>query len=194
MRKSIILSILIGAIVFSVTAINMFHENSESKATQVFLSGSTANVYNSAQELYNGADIVAIGTFDSVSNTGVLSKTVIPFTDFSFIPEKVLKGSIDGNNILVHQIGGVTEQGIVDLDEDPLYSVGEKALLFLKKGADGKCFTVGAYQGRFPIKDNLISSVNYVLPERVKFATVDVAPMPVDEFCKALDKINGQQQ
>ncbi|MGD0153731.1 MAG: hypothetical protein ABSC17_08225 [Thermacetogeniaceae bacterium] len=197
MKKAVyITSILIGVVLFSAFTIGIHYRSLESQKTKIVLSGSRetkealegslAKGYVSLQELNNDSDIVAIGSFDKIIDSGTLPNTKLPFTDFAFVPEKILKGSFSGSYILVHQLGGnVTGQGIVDMKEDPLYSIGEKSLLFLKKGTD-KYYTIGAYQGRFPIRNNKISSLNYAFPARISATPVDIPPMSLDDFYKQL--------
>jgi hypothetical protein len=189
-----VISVLIGAVLLSAVAVSAQNGSLENQKTKGVLAGSLAKSYGSLQELKNDADIVAIGSFDKVIDSDTLPNTKLPFTDFAFVPEKILKGSFSGSYILVHQLGGnVAGQGIVDMKEDPLYSIGEKSLLFLKKGQDGKYYALGAYQGRFPIQNNKISSANYAFPTRISSSPVDIPSMSVDDFCKKLGhKINKE--
>jgi len=109
-----------------------------------------------------GLDLAVQGTFTTILNTqgsGLIS------SDFSFVTSKVL---LDPQHLLkrssasitIHQSGGWQGNTLHQVCGDPLFQVGEKAILFLHQGSPGQYFVIGGPSGRFEDHRGIVQPVN----------------------------------
>jgi hypothetical protein len=153
---------------------------------------SWAEHYNNLKDLGQHSDLVVSGTFSRISNSGLEdpSSPVSLYTNFEFTVSQILqdknhKLSGPGATITIHQLGGTltadahepSGQGVlrkgsvVQTKDDPLYTVGEKALLYLRQGTPGIYFAVGGPNGRYKLVNGSPTPLN---SETVQFSgTVD---------------------
>ncbi|MEO6888691.1 MAG: hypothetical protein ABI456_05905 [Ktedonobacteraceae bacterium] len=120
--------------------------------------------YASLKELKRaeGLDLAVQGTFTTILNT---QGSGPPSTDFSFVISKVL---LDPHHLLkypsasitIHQIGGWQGNTLHQACGDPLFQVGEKAILFLHQGSPGQYFVIGDPSGRFEDHRGIVQPVN----------------------------------
>ena len=128
--------------------------------------------YGSLQELKRaeGLDLAVQGTFTSILSThgqvnppngqdGPLSTT------FSFVisrvlldPHHLLKSS--AGTLTIHQTGGRLGNTLHQVCGDPLFQVGEEAILFLHQFSPGQYFVIGGPSGRVEVHNGLVQPVN----------------------------------
>jgi hypothetical protein len=122
-------------------------------------SASYPTAFNNFAELCAASDIVALGEVERVIEVLPQHGSLF-FTRFSFRIEKVFKG--DSNAEVTLSITGNPESPGSNLEEDPLFSVGERYLLFLHEFDDGLYYSLGPW-GRFQIVDNRVYSINRIV-------------------------------
>jgi hypothetical protein len=125
------------------------------------LHASWADGYPTITEMTTHATVVVEGTVTGVSGHGQLDNTgnnlpggnppAVPYTDFSFGVTSVLKGSSPAS-ITLRQTGGTAADGaLAVVDDDPLLTPGQRAILFLRKFGPDQYFIMGGPAGRFPV-------------------------------------------
>lgn len=119
--------------------------------------------YPDLKSMIRDSDLIVIGVVvNSSSYSG--GRYGIIFTDNKVKVERFLKGSSDGY-IVVKQTGGVINDTVYEVSDDPLMEVGEKAVLFLKYSPEtGKYYTTP--QGRLIVIGDKVYSLDKVYPKR----------------------------
>jgi len=112
--------------------------------------------YQSLADLKASTNVAVAGRFTGVLSQGFAPTTGIPYTEFSFAVDKVLYDPLArvpalGGTLRVHQTGSVSGNLTTEIDDDPLFSVGQTAVLFLREYAPGYFAVVGGPQGRFGV-------------------------------------------
>ncbi|HLG65772.1 MAG TPA: hypothetical protein VKY19_27880 [Ktedonosporobacter sp.] len=128
---------------------------------------SWAKFYGSITELKQatGLDLVVQGTFTAVQGNASSGARNTPLmTNFSFTISKMLLDthhlSNRSSSITIRQTGGNIGGTVHQVCGDPLFHVGEKAILFLHRSDAGQYFVVGGPSGRFEVHDGLVQPVN----------------------------------
>ena len=114
-------------------------------------------------------DLIAVGKIDRVIQVTKLeeSKRVDTYrTAFAFKIETLFMGE-EAKEVVVYQLGSpaVPTSG---LEDDPVFKVGERHLLFLKKNIHDTYSTIGP-AGRYKIVNDKVYSLNYVLPDDTNY-------------------------
>lgn len=167
-----------------ITGINFYHRPDITTT----INTSYAREYKTLSALYSDSELIVIGQIEGRIEEGDFDRTVIPYTDFSFSVERIIKGQIEGTKIQIRQTGGPNKTQLVQLKEDPLFKEGDTALLFLKFGTGDKYYVVGGPQGRFPILNGQVSSLNYLEPNSKPYLKIDLPPTELEKF---IDLINN---
>jgi hypothetical protein len=115
--------------------------------------------FDNFAELFAASDMVALGVIDRIIEV-LPQKGHLYFTRFAFRTERVFKGEALGEVVL--SITGNSDIPGSDLEEDPLFSVGERYVLFLHEFADGLYYSLGPW-GRYKIIDNEVYSINRIV-------------------------------
>jgi hypothetical protein len=119
---------------------------------RVLMDMSWAHSYSSLKDLRQNSDVVAAGHFSRVIGTTVDNKK-IPFTDFEFTVDTVIRSNdtalSSGGTVVVHQTGAKQSGTVYESTDDPLFTVGENAVLFLHRYAAGHYYLIGGPTGRF---------------------------------------------
>jgi hypothetical protein len=146
-----------------------------------------AENYDSFEEITDAADLVVVGSIDRVvAEVSVGGWRSEPFaTEFRFKVDSVLKGE-QVAQITIHQLGVAGES---EANDDPLFSSGERYILFLGEGEPGKYYVLGGPQGRFMIVGNLVFSMDNVLPDRVYVGALEVNGLPKEAFIDSISEI-----
>ena len=119
---------------------------------RVVMDMSWARSYSSLKELRQNSDVVAAGHFSRVVGTTVDDKG-IPFTDFEFTVDTLIRSDdaalSSGGTVVVHQTGAEQSGTVYESGDDPLFTVGENAVVFLHRYAQGHYYLIGGPSGRF---------------------------------------------
>ena len=131
---------------------------------------SWAHCYSDIKELTETADLVVQGTvtssvsyiwrlpYDAPGNWEI-------FTNYTFAVERILKGEIKQEEIIIDQTGGKIGRNIRYIDDDPLLPEGAKMILFLREYAPNNCCILGGPQGRFHVLKNKVYSIGEIYPD-----------------------------
>ena len=120
--------------------------------------------YSSLKGLKQDADLGVQGHFTTVVDTSTDSPGLV-FTDFTFTITKVLwdpHHQIPGStgSVTIHQTGGCIGNTLYKVDDDPLFQIGEEAILFLHQFSPGQYYVIGGPSGRFEVRKGLVQPVN----------------------------------
>ncbi len=123
--------------------------------------------YMTFDELFTDRDmdLIATGVIDRVIQVTEIegSERAVRYrTAFAFRIETLFMGE-DAKEVVVYQLGSPDNPGS-GLDDDPVFKVGEKHVLFLKKNIHDSYYTIGA-GGRYKVVADKVYSLNYVLPD-----------------------------
>lgn len=113
-----------------------------------------AQSFTNIHDLTAHSDIAVAGSFAKVTNHTYISN--VPSTDFSFTVMRILSDKKHltsvGSAITIDQTGGDTPDGYhAEVGDDPLFTVGENAVLFLHQVSPGKFQVIGGPNGRFKV-------------------------------------------
>jgi hypothetical protein len=100
-------------------------------------------------ELMTGADRVFVGRCESAFPHWNADHTLI-LTTYRFRVSRVLKGKL-GETAIVEELGGAVGGVGLEVTGVPRYTVGEEALLFVRRTPLGRWETFGALQGKFRV-------------------------------------------
>ena len=146
---------------------------------------SWGHFYNNFGEMYSDSfvDAVVLGEITRVVSVqtepppkAASGSLHLAFTDFEFKIERTLKGK-EAVLIILHQTGA---EGDFEIQDDPLFKIGEKYILFLHKYEEGKYFVTGGPQGRFKIIVDKVYSMNYILPPESYVPSVGLDTNAID--------------
>jgi hypothetical protein len=114
--------------------------------------------YNNIHDLAVHSDVVAAGTVTKEIGHAT-DPNGITRTDFEFTISRALKAAAGkpptpGSTITLHQTGGKDPSGnLVQAEDDPVFTMGEAATLFLHEYEPGKYYVIGGPNGRFKTTD-----------------------------------------
>lgn len=143
---------------------------------------SWVRLFQNLGDLKSNSDVAVEGSIVGISDhTSNLTPPLVgtPFTDFQFQVSVVIYGPKSrlgtGVTILLHQTGASSGGQIVEVSDDPLFTIGEKAVLFLHEYSPGRYFVVGGPSGRFNV-----SATGLVLP--INDEGITMRPTPESDF------------
>ncbi|MGZ3666294.1 MAG: hypothetical protein ACXVDA_17635 [Ktedonobacterales bacterium] len=117
--------------------------------------------YKDLKSLKVASTAAVVGTIAAVAGATVDTKTNSPSTDFTVSIETVVHdphGRVRGATLLVHQTGGIVNDTLYQMSDDPLFRVGEHVVLFLHEYEPGKFFVEGGPTGRFEVRSGIVSA------------------------------------
>jgi len=121
--------------------------------------------YHSLTGLKQDADLGVQGLFTAVVDTTSPDSSGLVYTDFTFTithvlwdPHHQIPGST--NSVTIHQTGGCTGGTFYKVADDPLFQIGEEAILFLHQFSSGQYFVIGGPSGRFEVRHGFVQPVN----------------------------------
>lgn len=126
---------------------------------------SWARGYNSLQGLKqsNELDLAVQGKMTAISATSTQEPNIS--TDFTFTISKVLldphqlhQGA--NSKITIHQTGGWKDGALCQVSDDPLFHIGNEAILFLRQYSPGHYLVIGGPSGRFAVRSGLVQPIN----------------------------------
>ncbi|MBN1683691.1 hypothetical protein JW865_09090 [Candidatus Bathyarchaeota archaeon] len=169
-KNNIFLFIIISILILTLININVFdvYENIDDTKNR-YIDVSWVKKYTSLKDLYNDSYVVIIGEVLSTNYRNILVKsnvTSVPFTDFVIKINSVLKGFVSNDTIVVSQTGGLLNDVLFMIRDDPLMQNGDKVILFLNKEEKyGSHFILGGPQGRFVILNDHVFSIGELQPQ-----------------------------
>jgi hypothetical protein len=137
---------------------------------------SWAHYYRSMADLKAHTDMAVQGAITKATQEPGASTTNIPFTDFQFTVAATLydpghrAAATAGTpaTLTIHQTGGIVDCEQFQFDDDPLFRVGEKYVLFLHEYATRRHMVVGGPFGRFTVGDS--RAITPIVSDGVKFS------------------------
>jgi hypothetical protein len=124
------------------------------------------------RQLVDRSDAVVVGTVLDSSTRVDANGLVI--TDYRLRVDEALKGAVEGE-ITVSEFGGQHEHRITFIEDAAVYAKGERALLFLRRHADGAYATSSMTRGKFTFSESLAG-------ERVVVRDAAEMPRLADKF------------
>lgn len=119
--------------------------------------------YTDLKSLKAASTVVIEGNIVAVASATLDTATNIPYTDFTVSIAKVVydpQGHVHGAAAIVHQTGGIVNDTLHQIDDDPLFQVGEHVVLFLHEYDPGKYYVVGGPTGRFEVRSGVVSAAS----------------------------------
>jgi len=113
----------------------------------------------SIEDLSTRSSVVVIGRVISVASDWNSTRTMI-FTRIELGVEEPLKGSVQNGRLSFYQAGGQVGDIASEVAGSPVFAEGERLLLFLSSGGDGRLGVVGLFQGKFSIERDSPSGQN----------------------------------
>jgi hypothetical protein len=129
----------------------------------VALEASWSIGYHDLKSLKAASAVVIEGTISAVARVTLDTATNIPYTDFTVSIDKVVfdpQGRVHGATTIVHQTGGIVNGTLYQVDDDPLFQIGERVVLFLHEYDPGKYYVVGGPTGRFEVRLGIVSAAS----------------------------------
>ncbi|HWG25902.1 hypothetical protein [Actinospica sp.] len=142
----------------------------------VNMDASWAHYYRSMADLKAHTDVAVEGTITKATQEPGASTTSAPFTDFQFTvtadlydPGHRAAASTSGTPVTlsIHQTGGAVNGEVYQFDDDPLFKVGERYVLFLREYAPGHYMVAGGPTGRFSVSGS--GAITPIVTDGVKF-------------------------
>lgn len=146
-------------------------------AKHVSIDASWAEYYHSMSALKAHSDIAVEGTITKASLEPLASSSAVPFTDFQFTVASTLfdpRHEIAAASaskpavITIHQTGGTESGTTFEVDDDPLFKVGQKYVLFLQEYSPGHYKVAGGPSGRFTVAAS--GAIAPIVSDGVKFS------------------------
>jgi len=129
-----------------------------------FMEVDWARGYSSLKELKQITDPGVQGHFTAIAGTSSEGQGLF-FTDFTFTITRVLwdpQHQIQNKtgSITIHQTGGCTQDTFYKVSDDPLFRIGEAAILFLHQYSPGHYAVDGGPSGRFVVRKGIVQPIN----------------------------------
>lgn len=147
----------------------------------VKISSAWAVMYNDFKSLKQGSDVAVAGSISKVANVTQQNRMTVS-TDFVFHISQVILDpgqQVQGSSLTVHQIGGIIGDTRYEVEDDPLFQIGEQLILFLREGIPDIYYVAGGPSGRFEVRNHMVTPVN---DEGIQFS----APMTEADFIAAV--------
>jgi hypothetical protein len=146
------------------------------------LEASWAMGFNNLSSLKKASDLAVVGTIASVNSVNE-DTPGIPTTLFVFRISQVLWNPHHLTSlatVLVNQTGGIVHNKHCTVSDDPLFQVGEQAILFLHQYSPAHYFVNGGPSGRFSLQHDMVKPINN---EGIVFA-----PLPLVDFITKVER------
>lgn len=157
--KRRVIAIMLAAVVAPVAACSSGHSTASAQTTTTTMDASWAEYYHSLSPLKAHSQLAVEGTITGVQSTSADSG--VPATNFEFTVASTLfdpgHRAKAGTAITIHQTGGVVKGRQFQVDDDPLFRVGEHLVLFLREPQPGLYMVVGGPTGRFEVNNGALT-------------------------------------
>ena len=131
--------------------------------------GHAAMLKMSVEDLSRQADTIVVGTVTQQQSAWDAQHTAI-HTDVTVAVERVLAGT-PGDTVTLRVAGGIVEGIGMSTSNDAVFQDGERVIVFLDTTAfPGR--VVGMQQGKFTVKDNLVTRADEAVNLEEFIATV----------------------
>jgi hypothetical protein len=177
MKKVLVLIVLLGGMVLAgCAAARQSQSTTASGGDTVIMTASWATWYSDIHSLKANSDLGVLGSFTAVQGQ-TQDKNGTPFTDFAFTVTRVLWNpkQVSAGVVSIHQTGGTVNGSLYQFSDDPLFQVGEQAILFLHETSPGHYYVVGGPSGRFHVNNGMVTPAT---AHGVPFA----GPRPLNSF------------
>lgn len=121
--------------------------------------------YQSLISLKQDADLGVQGHVTAVVDTASPDESGLAYTDFTlnithvlWDPHHQVSGST--SSVTIRQTGGCAGGTLYKVADDPLFQVGEEAILFLHQFSSGQYYILGGPTGRFEVRHGIVQPVN----------------------------------
>ena len=131
--------------------------------------GHAAMLKMSVEDLARQADTIVVGTVTQRQSAWDAQHTAI-YTDVTVAVERVLAGT-PGDTLTLRVAGGIVEGMGMGTSNDPTFQDGEQMIVFLDTTTIPSS-VVGMQQGKFTIKDNLVTLADETVSLEAFIATV----------------------
>ena len=110
----------------------------------------TVIVPMSDTDLIQQSAAIVIGTVNTIESYWDADTKQI-FTHVTVTPQEVLKGTVPVGNLTLKQLGGTVGQRHMWIDGSPVFTRGEKTILFLDANPDGSARVTQLFLGKFSV-------------------------------------------
>ena len=108
----------------------------------------------STEQLALFADLIVVGQVDAISSAWDAQANAI-YTYVTISVERVLKGAVPHNQIVIKQLGGRIGRVGLHVSDQAQFEVGETALLYLEvRPRDGTLYTTALWQGKWTVESD----------------------------------------
>lgn len=163
-RRGLLFSIVLGFLIALSSCGQQPSSSGQSSSSTrtVSIDASWSTLYEDVKSAKTAADVVVLGTIESVKDVTQSGPSLI-FTDFVFNIERSIVDPhhlLQSSAIIIHQTGGVVNGVKYEVDDDPLFQINEHALLFLHIYQPGYAFVIGGPSGRFIVQNGMVQPRN----------------------------------
>jgi hypothetical protein len=131
---------------------------------------SWSRLYHDLGSLKRASDLAVVGSITGISRVITDSKGIVS-TLFIFSSNRVVWNPhhlAQHATFIINQTGGIVHNVLYEIGDDPLFQVGEQAVLFLHQYKPGYFYVQGGPSGRFTIQNGMVKPIN---DEGVVFST-----------------------
>ena len=162
----------------SILVVSITYYFNSSSPKEVILQASWADYYENVQSLVDDSDFIALVEVSGPKNTFVTIGN-IPLTNYEGKVITALKGCTQNEKCIIVQTGGIVDNQMFLLEDDPPLVSGEQYFIFGRFNDYDTITILGGPQGRFVCQNNTISSLNNVsLQTRYTLSTTDIFVAP----------------
>lgn len=152
--------IAVGIIIVASILVVFIYSFHEKKTYQKeFMTASWEYGYADVQELTENSDLIAVVKVKQTVQEGTIAGG-IPCTDYSLKVTESILNCEDHDEIIMHMTGGIVDDTIYEIEDDPLPEKNDQFVIFAKKNDDGSYTVLGGPQGRFVVNGSKVSSLN----------------------------------
>lgn len=144
---------------------------------------SWARNFKTLEGLVEASDIIVVGKINGDGTTLIPDRMVMD-TEFELDVEKVLKDYKQRDklsSLILRQTGGITQERVLEMYDDPLFKKDQRVVLFLREFEAGKVSVVGGPNGRFHVESDRIIPADKI--------SISIEPMSEQKFVDAIDSI-----
>ena len=147
------------------------------------MSASWSYNFSDVKEMTESSDLIAR---ISVMDDGVtVIKEDIPMTYYTAVVTTPIYGCNIDDTITIAMTGGLNENFLYEVADDPLMEKSDDFLVFCRKNTTGTYAVLSGAQGRMTVENGLVSSLN-VSNDQVRTynvgSNIDVREVPLEEF------------